>query len=195
MKTPLGLFAAAILAAAASTPAAAADFTGPRAEVTVGLDRLDFDLSALGTSDSAHPKGVTLGGSIGYDAPLGGGLVAGVEAGVTWSTAKRTFTNGTDTASLDAGRDFDFSARLGAQVGPRTLLYGKAGYTNLRLSADSNIAGVSLSSATNLDGYRLGLGVEQGLSSNTYLKGEYRYSNYEQDVSKNEVLAGVGLRF
>lgn len=195
MKTPLGLFAAGALSALAATPAAAADFVGPRAEVTVGLDRLNFDLSDLGSDNNIHPKGVTLGGSIGYDAALGGGLIAGVEAGVTWSNAKRTSTVGTDTLSLDAGRDFDLSARLGGQVGPRTLIYGKAGYTNLRLSTDSNIGGVSLASATNLDGYRLGVGVEQSLGANTYLKGEYRYSNYEQNVSKNEVLAGVGIRF
>jgi len=195
MKTPLGLFAAAALTALVATPASAADFVGPRAEVTVGLDRLNFDLNAYGTDDKVRAKGVTLGGTVGYDAALGGGLIAGVEAGVSWSNADRTFTDGTDTVSFDARRDFDLSARLGAQVGSRTLLYGKAGYTNLRVGTDSNIAGVSVADAANLDGYRLGLGVEQGIGTRTYIKGEYRYSNYEADVSKNEVLAGVGIRF
>lgn len=194
MKTiaPAVAFLAATLLA---SPAAAEDFVGPRAEVTVGLDRVNFDLNDYGVDESIKARGVTYGGAVGYDVPLGGGLIAGVEAGLTFSTADRSFTNGVDTVAIDAKRDFDLSARLGGLIAPRTLLYGKAGYTNLRIGTDATVGGVTLSDNTNLDGYRLGLGVEQGLGANTYLKGEYRYSNYEQDVSKNELLAGIGIRF
>lgn len=196
MKTPLGLFAAAAFGALAATaPASAADLVGPRVEVTAGLDRVNFDLNNYGLGNDVKAGGVTGGGNVGYDVAIGGGLIAGVEAGVTWSTADRTLTNGTDTATFKSGRDFDLSARLGSQIGPRTLLYGKAGYTNLRVSDEGMVAGLALTNRTNLDGYRLGVGVEQGLGTNTYVKGEYRYSNYEQDVTKNEVLAGVGIRF
>ena len=50
-------------------------------------------------------------------------------------------------------------------------------------------------STINLDGYRLGLGLEQALGANSFAKADYRYSNYEQDVTKNELLAGFGIRF
>lgn len=195
MKSPLGLFAAGITAALVATPAAAADFTGPRAEVTVGLDRIKFKLDDYGVDDSIKAKGLTYGGAVGYDVPVGGSLVAGVEADVNFSTADRDFTDGVDSASFDAKRDLGLAARLGGRIAPRTLVYGKAGYTNLRIGAKATVGGVSSSDSANLDGYRLGLGLEQGFSRNAYLKAEYRYSNYEKDVTKNEVLTGVGLRF
>jgi len=189
------LFAAATTSAVAvSQPAAAADFVGPRAEVTVGADQLKFDLGSVGTAGSRKAHGVSIGGTLGYDVPLGG-LIAGVEAGISKSTADRTFSDGTNSLTVDAGRDIELSGRIGAPVGPRTLLYGKAGYTNLRIGSELDLAGVTTNSKTNLVGYRLGVGIEQGLGANTFAKAEYRYSNYEQDIAKNELLAGFGIRF
>ena len=46
-----------------------------------------------------------------------------------------------------------------------------------------------------VDGVRVGAGVEHQLTSRAFVKAEYRYSNYEQGVSRNQVVAGVGLRF
>lgn len=186
--------AAAVAALAFSGQAHAADFVGPRAEVTVGADRLKFDLGNVGTAGSRKAHGVSVGGAIGYDVPLGG-LIAGVEAGISTSTADRSFSDGVNSLTIDAGRDIELSGRIGAPIGTRTLLYGKAGYTNLRIGTELDVAGATSGSKTNLDGYRLGLGVEQGLGANTYAKAEYRYSNYEQDVTKNELLAGFGIRF
>lgn len=172
----------------------AADFVGPRAEVTVGADQLKFDLTDVGTGGSRKVRGVSVGGALGYDVPVGG-LIAGIEAGISKSTADRTFSDGASSLTVEAGRDMELSGRLGAPIGTRTLLYGKAGYTNLRVGSELDLAGVTTSSKTNLDGYRLGLGLEQGLGANTFAKAEYRYSNYEQDVTKNELLAGFGIRF
>ena len=47
----------------------------------------------------------------------------------------------------------------------------------------------------NLDGIRVGGGIEQRLGSRAYVKGEYRYSNYEAGAWKQEGLVGLGLRF
>lgn len=33
------------------------------------------------------------------------------------------------------------------------------------------------------------------MSPRTYLKSEYRYGNYADNVTSNQVLTGVGLRF
>lgn len=193
---------AALLAAAGAlaTPgwtgsAHAEQFVGPRAEVTVGLDRLKFDLADYGVDDSIEAGGMSIGGAVGYDVPLGTGLVAGVEAGVSFSTADRTFDDGVTALSFDAKRDLELSGRLGSLVAPGTLLYGKAGYTKLRLGNELTAAGVTAASSADLHGYRLGLGLEHAISANAYLKSEYRYSNYEQDLTKNEVLAGFGIRF
>jgi len=39
------------------------------------------------------------------------------------------------------------------------------------------------------------VGGEYGLTRNTFLKAEYRYSNYEQGFSRNQVVGGFGVRF
>ena len=62
-----------------------------------------------------------------------------------------------------------------------------------------------------LEGWRVGAGVQKDIGSNTYAKLEYRYSNYhdadfqfangtttnqfEVDTDRHQVVAGVGFRF
>ena len=51
------------------------------------------------------------------------------------------------------------------------------------------------SAGANGDGLRVGAGVQMGLGSNLYAKGEYRYTNYESDFSRHQVLFGLGFEF
>ena len=44
-------------------------------------------------------------------------------------------------------------------------------------------------------GWRVGAGAEFALSRNTFVKAEYRYSNYEGSLSRNQVVGGFGFRF
>ena len=39
------------------------------------------------------------------------------------------------------------------------------------------------------------IGYQHGFAGNAYGKVEYRYSNYEADFSRHQVLVGVGLTF
>jgi outer membrane immunogenic protein len=81
---------------------------------------------------------------------------------------------------------------------PLTLLYAKAGYTNARAKAtyNSNLAGVDDRPLhDNLDGVRVGAGIEQAVGRKAFVKAEYRYSNYEQGVDRHQVVAGLGIRF
>jgi outer membrane immunogenic protein len=171
------------------------NFTGPRVEVTAGWNQLQFDLSRYSIAGSSKRSGISWGAEAGYDVPLGGNIVAGVETGVTFSNVDHGFSDGTTSYLMHARRDIEISGRLGAMIGQNALLYGKAGYTNFQLGSDATTAGVTTLQRTNLDGLRLGAGVELGLSKAAYLKTEYRYSNYQDGVSKNEVLTGFGIRF
>jgi outer membrane immunogenic protein len=47
----------------------------------------------------------------------------------------------------------------------------------------------------NGDGLRLGAGIEFALGRGAYAKTEYRYSNYEGGVTRNQVITGLGFRF
>lgn len=166
---------------AAATPAFAQDeaapFTGGHISAIVGYDILD-----LNTSGVDNPNGLAYGAAAGYDFQSGN-VLFGIEGEITGSTAKIEAGN---TTVAKAGRDLYAGGRLGYVFG-NTALYGKVGYTNARV--ETNVGD------ENGDGIRLGAGVEHKFNDKLFLKGEYRYSNYEGDVTRHQIVGGVGVRF
>ena len=189
-------FAFALLAATAvATPALAQDgttFTGPRIEGIVGWDQL---------RNHGHEQGVAYGVGAGYDVQMGGAVV-GLEGELSTADTRHrqydVYATG-DRLTAKAGRDLYVGARIGKVVGGRTLLYAKAGYTNQRarlIYDDGTSAGLNnFRDHTDLNGVRVGAGAEYALNRNSYLKAEYRYSNYEQGFSRNQLIGGFGVRF
>lgn len=193
---------AALFAATAATPALAQDrapFTGLRAEGIIGYDRI----SDGSGQDAGSSDGVLYGGQIGYDLQAGN-LIVGVEgelSGSTTDTRADSLIVAGDRLTLDAGRDLYAGARIGAVLSPRAMVYGKVGYTNARLESEYRTGTTVTRDHANLDGFRLGAGMEYQLTPQFHLKGEYRYSNYSEidgydtDVDRHQVLAGIGVRF
>lgn len=191
------IVATALLASVAvATPAFAQDapgpFTGAHVEVITGVDR------AKVPGDSR--TGVAYGIAGGYDIQSGGGALFGIEAEAADSSAKGCETGvlvAGDRACVKAKRDLYAGGRAGFVSG-NTLIYGKVGYTNARLGAsyEDGTAGTAadFDRSRNLDGVRVGGGLETNVG-NFLLKAEYRYSNYEQDVSRHQGIVGVGVRF
>jgi outer membrane immunogenic protein len=122
--------------------------------------------------DFAGTEAFTYGLNVGYDFDLGG-LVAG-----------GTFEY-QDSEEDGFGRDLSIVARLGGKAADNVLLYGLAGYTNLSAEGTS----------IELDGYRIGAGVEVALTDNVYTGVEYRYSNYELDLDAHQMALSLGYRF
>lgn len=211
---------AAVAASAFAVPAMAQSagpdpFTGPRAGVLAGYDQLrpgNDDRSSI--RDDRKAEGLTYGGDVGYDVAAGD-AVLGIEGEVTGSTAK-TSNNPIDSAALGygrvkAGRDLYLGARVGFRAAPSTLIYAKGGYTNQRLDLTASDGTTETGSHYNLDGYRIGAGVEEAIGQRTYAKLEYRYSNYgdarleypngantanfDVDTDRHQIVAGVGFRF
>jgi len=187
---------AALFAASAAVPALAQDasggrapFTGARVEGLAGWDRVQ---------NNGHDDGVQYGLGAGYDFQTGMGLV-GIEGEVADSSVRQC--TGSRTVAdprlcAKAGRDLYVGGRVGTVVGGNTLLYAKAGYTNAQAKLTSNDGtGQITLGKSNLDGVRVGAGAEYALSQNSFVKAEYRYSNYEQGFSRNQVVAGFGFRF
>jgi outer membrane immunogenic protein len=192
----------AIAAAGAATPAFAqeqAPFTGPHIEALGGYENLE------------GADGFAYGVGAGYDFQLGGAIL-GIEGEYSDSTTKErandVFTAG-DRLRVRTGRDLYVGARLGVAAGPKTMVYGKAGYTNARFRARlDDGAGTVVTDGSNGDGYRLGAGIEHKLNlfgPSGFAKVEYRYSNYKNlnvgaanvdiDTDKHQVMVGVGARF
>lgn len=168
------IYAAAFVAAVSAAPAFAQDarpaFNGGHIEAIGGYD----SISGGGDSES----GVAFGVAGGYDF-RSGGAVFGIELEATESTV--------EDAGVEAGRDLYAGGRVGGVVNDRVLLYVKAGYTNARASFGGT--GVTF------DGIRAGAGVEFLAGRNFSIRAEYRYSNYESDLSRNQGVLGLGFRF
>ena len=177
--------ALAVSTAAIAAPAMAQDadktFNGAHVEALGGWDRVQ--------GEGSHDDGVLYGVGAGYDF-RSGNAVFGVEGEASDSTQKQNVGDLTEHAS----RDLYIGGRAGFVVGGNNLLYAKAGYTNARFSVSGTDTGATLARG-NLDGYRVGAGIEHQLSNNMFVKAEYRYSNYKDGVSRNQVVGGVGIRF
>jgi outer membrane immunogenic protein len=207
--------AAVAIPAAAQTGPDAGPFTGPRAGVILGYDALrPGDTQDSLVRGDQGSDGFLYGGDIGYDMAFNG-LVVGVEGEITGSTG-RVDNDPRDPSDfgygrVKAGRDLYAGARIGFVVAPTTMIYGKVGYTNARLDLTRNDTRTETGANFNLDGYRLGAGIEQSLTPRTYVKVEYRYSNYGDaklnypngastgtfgvDTDRHQVAAGLGFRF
>lgn len=180
-------YLAAVVAATIAAPAFAGSF---HAEAHGGWDRV----SIAGANDD----GVAYGVAAGYDFALGKNAFAGIEASADDSSTKECATNVLaigDRACISAGRDLSVVARLGYNVEERSKVYALAGYANGRVKASYDDGTGVVSGSADLDGLRLGLGVQLGMGSNLYAKAEYRYTNYESDFSRNQVLFGFGAEF
>jgi len=186
----------AILAAAAAvagvSPAMAqqaAPFTGPRVEGLIGWDRLQ---------NYGHNDDVMYGIGAGYDMQMGSALV-GIEAEANDSNNKDCAGGRTaldPRVCAKAARDLYVGGRVGTVVGGRTLVYAKAGYTNARAKLTSDDGGDQITLAhRNFDGARVGAGAEYAVGPNSFIKAEYRYSNYEDGLERHQVVGGFGFRF
>ncbi|WP_157216662.1 outer membrane protein [Flavisphingomonas formosensis] len=186
---------AALLVATAATPALAQDgpnpFTGARVEGQIGWDRIQ--------ADGGHKDGVDYGVAAGYDFAAGRNMIVGGEVELSDSSTKQCYGSATALDPRDClrtGRDIYVGARVGTLVTPRTLLYAKAGYTNARAKFTEDDGSDRYTLARrDLDGVRVGIGTEYAVGPNSYVKAEYRYSNYESGVSRNQVVGGFGFRF
>ncbi len=204
--------------AAVAIPAAAQDagpFTCPRAGAILGYDALrPGDTQDSMIRGDQGSDGFLYGGDIGYDVAFNN-MVIGAEAEITGSTGRVTNDprdpNDFGYGRVKAGRDLYVGARIGFIAAPTTLIYGKVGYTNARLDLTRNDTVTETGRNYNLDGFRVGAGVEQSLTPRTYAKLEYRYSYYGDarlnypdgsstgtfgvNTDRHQVAAGVGFRF
>ena len=185
--TPIALAALGLMA----TPAQAQD--NPKTQAYAG-PLIGYDnVSVSNVNGSAGKGGLTYGGVLGVDAPMGEHTRIGLETELTSSTTSQTYTSGTAAAKITAGRDLSISAKLGYMVTPKFETFVKFGYTNARINATlSNNGAVVGSGGQNESGYRVGVGAEYFLNA-VRLRMEYRYSNYG-DLSINGVSTGLTVQ-
>ena len=179
--------ASGLIAVPAAAQTAASD-GGARVELFAGYDNISVDLEDLGVDESVDDQGAVVGIGFGYDFPLGEAMLAGLDVEASESTIHEG--DSTDGA-VSVNRDLYVGGRLTFAAGGNVRLYVKGGYTNLRVKAELD----GNSESASADGFRVGVGGQIPLKGEAYLGGEFRYSNYEADVSRNQVVMTLGTRF
>ena len=180
-----------VLAPVAILAAAPAQAEGFRAELHTGVDHV--------SADDQGETGIMYGIGLGYDFAVSDRVELGIDLSADLASTDGCETGAIvagDRACVDARRDLAAALRLGYKVTEQGTLYALAGYSNARFRASyTTPAGVTTRDSANFDGFRLGAGYQQGFGERTYGKVEYRYSNYENDLSRHQLLLGVGVKF
>jgi len=177
----------AAVALAVSTPAFAADFTGPRVEARIGWETPtvsgDGDVYKLGSA-------VSYGGEIGYDLKAGRNLIVGAYGSFEKSSVKEC------DSGYCLGVDYNWQAggRVGLGFG-RAQGYVKLGYSSLKLNANVD----TLSGSETKGGVGGGIGVDVNAGKHLYWGVEANYSDFGQiegiNFQRRQVAAKVGVRF
>ena len=185
---------AASAIALSAAPAAAQTVTapqGPRVEAVVGYDALRVDLQDFGINDKLKDNDVFYGVGGGYDFAVSPSMSVGADVEYTGSRNRADFNDGEENAEISTGRDIYAGGRVTLPISDSANVYAKAGYTNLKINGE--VDGVD--DSVELDGYRVGAGAQFRIGGRAYVGGEYRFSNYEQDVSRHQIALTLGTRF
>ena len=194
MKTLSRLLIAAALMATLMLPTAAAHaqklgegcYVSAHAGMAASDTKADLLVpsTSMLTFDGLGGSGQMYGGQIGCDFRANGLVFGAFANGNVFKDADFTLsTPFLGGASITTGLDWDWAAgaRLGYLFGDRTLLYGLAAYTELKmkdLTAACCGGSIALDVPTQ-KGWQLGAGVEQDLGAGFSLKAEYRYSFFD----------------
>jgi outer membrane immunogenic protein len=215
MKTILLAASAALLASTA--PALAQDatapspslFTGPRAEIFGGWDRL----RRTDHVDNGHSttNGVTGGALLGYDLPIGNRFIAGPFASYAISSSKECVSG---VGCVKSGNQIEGGARFGMKFANKALVYAKGAY--VRGDFNAHVVNGVGSGAPEYDiandhrgGWRAGAGLQYALTRHAYVKAEYDYTKFKTIAAEDfggindsairfdrqEVLGGFGIQF
>ncbi|MEG3177270.1 porin family protein [Sphingomonas sp. RB3P16] len=158
----------------------------------------DYALPSIKSSIATkkHELGYRL--HIGYDAQIGNVLVVGAEAGVGRGGATLTAARDLGKYSLKPGWSWDVSGRAGVLAAPSVLLYGRAGYSWLRVKEQTDfsaVAGSDLDIRSTRKGFLFGGGIEAKVTHRSFVRAEYNRSNYRNGLKSSKVLIALASKF
>ena len=189
--------AIALGAGAASAQDMTTSFRGFRIEGNAGGDRFQ--------SQGTHNDKFGYGATVGFDGMIGDKIVIGPEASFwrankwTQNTTPGVIGGDVSTRSFE---EYGAAVRIGYQVTPALMVFGKGGYVNneQRKAFAAPAGETSYYDHYRTDGYQVGGGVEFSLDQiktpvPLYANVQYVYSNYNDHTARQRVMGGIGIRF
>jgi len=193
-KYLLGCAIAACLPSVASAqdaaPAAPTDFAGARIEA-----RLGWETPTVSSDGEVYKIGqaVSYGAEAGFDIQAGERLVVGPYANIDFSGVEACTT---DDECVSIDHNISAGLRVGYEVTPNGLLYGKVGYARLRISAELE----DIEGSVNQGGISGAIGFEMNFGNGPlYGNIEANYADYGDfggiNLQRRHVAIGLGARF
>lgn len=135
---------------------------------------------------------------VGYDAQIGNALVIGSEAGLGRGGTTLTASSALGEYSLKPGWSWDASARAGVVTAPSVLMYGRLGYSWLRVREQTNFTALTskdLDTSSTRRGFMFGAGIEAKVTQKIFVRGEYNRTNYRDGLKTSKVMLAVASAF
>lgn len=197
--------------------ASAQEFPGFRIEGNIGWDHVgatlayeDSEFPEDNFKESGDTDGMLLGGTIGYDLPVGP-VYLGVEGSFDIPINNRCEeVYGFDEACFKPRSNLAVGGRIGVPLSKRALLYAGAAF----VSGEAEISykdeldpSYDFSLKDRRDGIRFSGGAEVRLVDNWFTKVEYRYSDYDDyeyaidseslslGFDRHQIVTGIGVRY
>jgi len=192
---------AVLVTFALSTPAFAESvFDGPYLGLQAGFGKttMDYDY-APGTSGNAafsgseDDTGLNGGLFLGFQKSVNDKFLLGVEAGYSQSGADYSATDGVVSGKIEQNETWELGGRLGYLVQPDTMVYGRLGWVRTNFEATVSDAGGSYKGDENLNGLRIGAGLEKSFKEKISGRLELSYTNYE-DITYRDTATAESLK-
>jgi outer membrane immunogenic protein len=194
-------------AALSAAPASAQAVSGPRIELLAGYDKVKIETNDLDSVDHFSDEGLVYGLGAGYDFAVAPSFSVGVDLEATNTSVEAVVTDDEDDGdrtrySLEGGLDLYAGLRATVAATENILFYVKGGYTRWRGTTrvwdvnpdDPTDTTLLFKDRDHVTGWRAGAGFQ---FTNGFFYGgpEYRYSNYEDGITRHQVVLTAGLRF
>lgn len=158
----------------------------------------DFPLPRIAGKLDEKKGGIGYRGHIGFDTQIGSALVIGAEGGIGRGGNELTAANTNGDYTLKPRWTWDVSGRAGVLPAPNVLLYGRAGYSWLRVRETTDFRPAALkdlkTSGTE-KGFLWGAGVEAAVTRGVFARAEYGRVNYRDGLTSSKIQLGMSVGF
>lgn len=158
----------------------------------------DFQVRRIATKVDEKEGGIGYRAHVGYDAQVGKALLIGAEAGIGRGGKALAGSSTTGDYSLKPRWTWDVSGRVGVLPAPNVLLYGRAGYSWLRVRETTDFRATNLKdlkSSSTEKGFLWGAGIEAGVTQGVSARAEYVRVNYRDGLTASKIQMGMSLGF
>ncbi|MGV3481857.1 MAG: outer membrane protein [Sphingobium sp.] len=156
----------------------------------------EYPLTRIGTTIDRDRAGFGYRAHAGFDMELGHMLVIGAEAGLGRGGKRLRAKSATGEYSLTPGWSWDVSGRAGILPANNILVYGRAGYSWLRVREKTDFVATAtkdIRTGATESGFLYGGGIETAIAPGFFVRAEYNRVNYRDGLRASRTQLGMAI--